>query len=163
VIVACLDPRILILQSKVVVWDSLIGAFCLKGQCHEKFLASGYFNESSSLKPLKITIGSFKYFFLNSRRYSQAKVHLVHRYQQHWCQICHQCHWCYWYRWQIIGTISDCWHLKMNLKEKIVLYVNSTTQRFPKKIRETFQIEDFFYLPSASLKSKISRHCPFKQ
>jgi hypothetical protein len=29
-----------------------------------------------------------------------------------------------------MGTISDCWHLKVNLKKKISLYVNSTTQRF---------------------------------
>ncbi len=29
---------------------------------------------------------------------------------------------------QIIGTKSDCLHLKVNLKEKIYLYVTSTTQ-----------------------------------
>ncbi len=41
-----------------------------------------------------------------------------------------------------MGTISDCWHLKVNLKEKIL--VNSTTQSFPKNIIKTFLIEDFF-------------------
>ncbi len=34
---------------------------------------------------------------------------------------------------QIIEPISDCLHLKVNLKEKMHLYVNSTTQRCPKK------------------------------
>jgi hypothetical protein len=30
---------------------------------------------------------------------------------------------------EIMGTISDCLHLKVNLKAKIYLYVNSTTQK----------------------------------
>jgi hypothetical protein len=46
-------------------------------------------------------------------------------------------------------TISDCLHLKMNLKKKILLYVNSTTQKFPNKIK-TFLIDEFFHLPSLS-------------
>jgi hypothetical protein len=33
------------------------------------------------------------------------------------------------YQWQIMGTISDCLHLKVNLKKKIYPYVNSTTKR----------------------------------
>ena len=33
----------------------------LKGQCHEIF-ASGFFHESPSLKPLKITLGSFQFY-----------------------------------------------------------------------------------------------------
>jgi hypothetical protein len=45
---------------------------------------------------------------------------------------------------EIIGTILDCWHLKVNLKEKIYLYVNSTTQRCSQKIIKTFLIEEFF-------------------
>jgi hypothetical protein len=36
--------------------------------------------------------------------------------------------------------------LRENLKEKIYLYANSTTQRCPKKIIKTFLIEDFFHL-----------------
>jgi hypothetical protein len=32
-----------------------------------------------------------------------------------------------------MGTISVFWQLKVNLKEKIYLNVNSTTQRWPKK------------------------------
>ncbi len=35
----------------------------------------------------------------------------------------------------------------MNLKEKIYLYVNSATQKYPNKIIKTFLIENFFYLP----------------
>jgi hypothetical protein len=34
----------------------------------------------------------------------------------------------------IMGTISGCSHLKLNLKAKIYIYVNSTTQRCPNKI-----------------------------
>jgi hypothetical protein len=33
------------------------------------------------------------------------------------------------HRRQIMGTISGCRHLKVNLKTKIYLYVSSTTQR----------------------------------
>ncbi len=42
--------------------------------------------------------------------------------------------WCYWYWWQIIWAISDCWHLKVNLKEKQYLYVNSTV--LPKGVKK---------------------------
>jgi hypothetical protein len=50
-----------------------------------------------------------------------------------------------------MGTISDCWHLKVNLKAKIYIYVSSTTQRWPNKIIKIFLIEDFFHLPPVSL------------
>jgi hypothetical protein len=43
-----------------------------------------------------------------------------------------------------MATISDCEHLKVNLKVKIFLYVNSTTQRCSKNIIKTFLIEGFF-------------------
>ncbi len=52
--------------------------------------------------------------------------------------------------WQIIGTISDCLHLKVNLVKNIYLYVNFTTQWCPHKIIETFLIEDFFHLTTVS-------------
>ncbi len=86
----------------------------------------------------------------------------------------HQFPYCCWYRWQIcrrwqIATdindtsgkfatsvnntgckqweqLSNCWQLKMNLKKKMYLYVNSTTQRCPKEILKIFLIEDFFHL-----------------
>jgi hypothetical protein len=38
----------------------------------------------------------------------------------------------------------------VNLKEKIYLYVNSTTQRCSKKIIKTFLNDDFFHLPLSS-------------
>jgi hypothetical protein len=44
------------------------------------------------------------------------------------------------------GIISDCLHLKQNLKN-CYLYVNSTSQRCPNKIIKTFWIQDFFHLP----------------
>jgi hypothetical protein len=49
-----------------------------------------------------------------------------------------------------MGTISGCRHLKVKLKAKIYIYVNSTTQRCPNKINNIFLIEDFFRLPPVS-------------
>jgi hypothetical protein len=49
-----------------------------------------------------------------------------------------------------MGTISGCSHLKLNLKEKIYIYVNSTTQRCPSKLIKIFQFEDFCHLPPVS-------------
>jgi hypothetical protein len=48
---------------------------------------------------------------------------------------------------KIVETISDSLYLKVILKEKIYLYVNSATQRCPNKANKTFLIEDFFHLP----------------
>ncbi len=59
-----------------------------------------------------------------------------HWYQQH--------RWKIWNWWQIMGTISGCRDLKVNLKANMYLEVNSTTQRCPKKIIKTFMLEDFF-------------------
>jgi len=39
----------------------------------------------------------------------------------------------------------------MNLKEKIYVYANSTTQRCPNKIIKIFLLEGFFHLPPVSL------------
>ncbi len=46
-------------------------------------------------------------------------------------QICHRCHW---HRWQIMGTISGCRHLKVNLKAKIYIYLTLLPKRCPNKI-----------------------------
>jgi hypothetical protein len=82
-----------------------------------------------------------------------------------------------------VDTISGCRHLKVNLKAKIYVYVNSSIQRCPNKIIKIFLIEDFFHLPPVSLtpvvhielpkdggncheknqKLKISWHCTFKE
>jgi hypothetical protein len=48
-------------------------------------------------------------------------------------------------------TISGCTLLKVNLKAKVYIYVNSTTQRCPNKIIKIFLLEDFFHLPPVSL------------
>ncbi len=75
-------------------------------------------------------------------------VSTTHRYQWHRRQICHRCRW---HRWQIMATISGCRYLKVNLKAKIYIYVNSTTQRCPNKIIKSFMLEGFFHLPPVSL------------
>ncbi len=76
-------------------------------------------------------------FFWKFAEYSQVKVHLrfndtggnLPRCQRH--------------RWQIMATISGCWDLKVNLKAKMNLSVNSTSQRCPNKIIKTFMIFPF--------------------
>jgi hypothetical protein len=50
-----------------------------------------------------------------------------------------------------MGTISGCRYLKVNLKAKMYIYANSTTQRCPNKIIKILLLEDFFHLPSVSL------------
>ena len=50
-----------------------------------------------------------------------------------------------------MATISGCRQLKVNLKAKIYLYVNSTTQRCPNKIIKIFLLESFFHLVPVSL------------
>ncbi len=50
-----------------------------------------------------------------------------------------------------MGAISGCRYPKVNLKAKIYIYVNSTTQRCPNKIIKIFLLEDFFHLPPVSL------------
>ncbi len=65
------------------------------------------------------------------------------RYQRHRRQILSPVPLCCWHRWQIMGTISGCIHLKVNLKAKIYIYVNSTTQRCPYKIIKIFCLKIF--------------------
>ncbi len=81
------------------------------------------------------------------------RMQICHQYQQHQCQQ---------HQWQNMETISGCTLPKVNLKAKIYIYVNSTTQRCPNKIIKIFQIEDYFHLPPVlttpmvSLESQIS-------
>jgi hypothetical protein len=79
---------------------------------------------------------------------STTPVANCHWYQRRRRQICHRCQR---HRWQIMATRSGCRHLKVNLKEKIYIYVNSTTQRCPNKIIKIFLLEGFFHLPPVSL------------
>ncbi len=55
----------------------------LKGQCHEIF--DFRFSWISFTKHLSITLGIFQFFFENSWKYSQLKVH--HRCRWHWWQM----------------------------------------------------------------------------
>jgi hypothetical protein len=50
-----------------------------------------------------------------------------------------------------MATITGCRHLKVNLKAKIYMYVNSTTQRRPNKIIKIVLLVGFFHLPPVSL------------
>jgi hypothetical protein len=54
--------------------------------------------------------------------------------------------------WQKMGTISAYLHIKVNLKEKIYLYVYSAAQRCSNQIIKTFLIEDF------SIRNQCQRH-----
>ncbi len=95
--------------------------------------------------------------------YQRHQQQICHRYHWHRQQICHSYQWhrrpilppvllvllvlvanripaANLPRWQTMGTISDCWQLEVNLKEKLYLYANSTTQGRPKEITKTFLI-----------------------
>ncbi len=50
-----------------------------------------------------------------------------------------------------MATISGCRQLKVNLKAKIYIFVNSTTHRCPNKIIKIFLLESFCQLPPVSL------------
>ncbi len=116
----------------------------IKGTVPRDFLLQVY-HESSPPKPPKITLGSFQNFFKNLPRYSLVKVHHRYqrhtpaanlppvsttpaanfatvtagvfwywwRCQRYRQQICCRCQR---HQWQIMGTISDCWHLKVNFR-----------------------------------------------
>ncbi len=98
----------------------------LKGQCHEIF-CFWFFSWISFPQAPEYTIRAVSNFFENSRRYSQLKVD--HRYQ---------------------------WHLKVNLKAKMYICVNSTIQRCPNKIIKIFLIGDFSHLPPVSTTSVVN-------
>jgi hypothetical protein len=56
-------------------------------------------------------------------------------------------------------TGAYCRYHKVNLKAKIYIHVNSTTQRCPNKIITIFLLEGFFHLPTtpvANLQLRIS-------
>ncbi len=122
--------------------------FHLKGQCREIFCVR-FFSWITFPQARDNNIRIISNFFENSRRYSQVMVH--HRWQiaagindtggkfasgvndtgskfghqsplccWHRWQICRRCQR---RRWQIIGAISGCRHLKVNLKAKIYIYV----------------------------------------
>ncbi len=90
----------------------------------------------------------------NCHRYQRHRRQLCQRYQRHRRQICHRCRW---HKRQIMVTISGCRHLKVNLKAKIYIFVNSSTQRC-----QTKQLLQFFLLKIFSICHRCQRHwwCP---
>ncbi len=106
----------------------------LKGQCHEIFCFWFFFMNQFPPSPWVYTIRAVSNFSENSQRYLQLKV-------DHQCQR---------HRWQTMRLISGWGYLKVNLKAKIYVYVNSTIQRCPNKIIKMFLIADFFHLPPVS-------------
>ncbi len=126
---------------------STMEKFPLKGTVSRDFLL----HESSSPKPLKITWGSFQIFPKIRGDIHETRCTIVQctsSINVHGGTFWHWYHWRHWHHWQIfhrcqqiIGTIADCLHLKVNLKEKISLFVNTFTQRCPNKIIKTFLID----------------------
>ena len=87
-------------------------------------------------------------FFLHFCLRCWYRRQICHRCQRYRRQICHRCQR---RRWQIMSTISGFRYHKVNLKSKIFIYVNSTTQRCPNKIIKIFLLEGSFHLPPVSL------------
>ncbi len=102
----------------------------LKGQCHEIF-CFWFFLWIIVPQAPENNNWVISNFYTNSRRYLQVKVQIATGINDAGCK----------FGWQKIETA--CLHLKVNLKEKNYLYVNSTTQRCLNKIIKTFLIEDF--------------------
>jgi hypothetical protein len=119
-------------------------------QRHGKF-ATGVIDTGGKWPPVSTTPAAN----LPPDRYQRHRWH-CRRYQRHRRQIYHRTGvndtgGKFATGWQIMGTILGCRHLKVNLKAKIYIYVNSTTQRCPNKINKIFLLEDFFHLPPVSL------------
>jgi hypothetical protein len=74
-------------EGKIVVIDTKIFVLLFKGTVSQDFLLL-VFLMISFPPTTKYCIRTVSNFFVNSRRYSQVKVH--HRYQRHRWQICHR-------------------------------------------------------------------------
>ncbi len=97
----------------------------IKGTVSRDFLLQVFFHESSSPKPLKISLGSLK-FFLEIREdicksMFTTSINDTGGKFSHWYRRCQS------HRWQIMGT--NRLYLRVHLKNKII---------------KTFLIEDFF-------------------
>ncbi len=70
----------------------------------------------------------------------QSGFSQFYAYKRRLKQICRRCqlHW-----WQIMVTISGCWDLKVSLKKKLCLNVDSTTRRCLNKILKLFWLKNF--------------------
>ncbi len=117
-------------------------SFVLKGTVSWVFLLQYFFHESSSPKPLKITLGS-----LFVKKFSEifdsqgappvstsSPREILFWYHRWYCwQICHRCQ-RKWHKMPLVSTTSavnlppvgttfDSWHLKVNLKKKKFNYM----------------------------------------
>ncbi len=137
--------------------------YSLKGQCHEIF-CFWFFSWISFPQALEYTFRAVSNFFENSRRYSQLKVD--HRCQRHRRQIlppvsvvllipvanlppvstipAANCHQYQRHRRQTMRLISGWGYLKVNLKAKIYIYVNSISKGVPTKLLKFFWLKIFF-------------------
>ncbi len=100
-----------------------------KKQCHKIFFFR-FFHESSSPKPLKIILGSFKIFLQIRRDIHKSRCTTGVNYT---CgkfasginntggKFCQRDRWYCWYWWQIMGIIPDCWHLKVSFIYMLIL------------------------------------------
>ncbi len=89
---------------------------------------------------------------------STTLVANCHRYQRHRRQICHQCQR---HRWQTLRLVSGWGYLKVNLKAKIYIYVNSTIQRCSNKIIKIFLIEVFFICHRCQRNRRSTLSCEY--
>ncbi len=88
---------------------------CRRCQLHRWQIAAGINNTGSKFATVINAIGG-KFFH-------QFPLCCWHRWQIcQWCQWSRRqiCRRCQWRRWQIMGTISGCRHLKVNLKQKFI-------------------------------------------
>ncbi len=100
----------------------------LKRQCHEIF-CSRFFLWIIFPQAPENSITVISNFF---RKYLPVKVHhhqICHRYQGN--------------QWQIMGTISDCLHLKVNLKIKVFIYMLTVPTGVQSKYLKLFWLEIF--------------------
>ncbi len=79
-----------------------------------RFFASGFFHESPSPKPLKITLGSFRIFSkiredIRKSRYNTSINDTSGKF-------CHRYNWCCWHLWQICG-----WDLAQWMRSSLVV------------------------------------------
>ncbi len=123
-------------MRRVSFGPSIFRCMYLKGQCHEIFF--------------------FRFFswitFPQAPENKSRVIRCTTGVNDNCGKCCHQfplccwhrgqiCYRCQQYRRQIMGTISGCRHLKVNLKAKIYIYINSTTNRCPNKIINIFLLE----------------------
>ncbi len=116
----------------------LTSAQSRKGQCHEIFCF--WFSSWISFPPApEYPIRTILYFFENSRRYSQVKVH--HRYRRH--------------LWKIFPPVLLVW----------CILSNEYLREFSKKFETALMVYWGAWgklIHEKNQESKISRHCSFK-